>query len=98
MINERDQQQVRNVMSYARKQGLDAVKLLDTYDLLLTTTSRHRISLDALRELQASLGQLQAHQIARRIRWDAPVTAAEMFDAIASYLDDYITMKEKEAT
>jgi hypothetical protein len=97
-MNEPEYTRVRNMLKYAADKGLDRVAMLDAYDLLLTSAAKKRIQLDTLRDFRNQFNELQAHQLARRIRWDAPVTSAEMFDAIASYLDDYITMKEKEAT
>jgi hypothetical protein len=98
VINNRDRLRASNLMTYARRQGLDLAAVLDTYDMLLTEAAVNRVGLEALRAFRRSMDQWQAHEFARRIRKDAPISPAEMFDAIASYLDDYITMKEKEAT
>jgi len=93
----KDHLQAHNLMSYARKQGLDPVRTLDTYGMLLTSEKRRQITVEALREFRTQFERWQPHEFARRIRRDAGLTPAEMFEAIASYLDDYIAMKEKEA-
>lgn len=83
-------------MQYARKQGIDAVAILDTYGMLLTQEKRRHVTIEALREFHQSFTNWQPHEFARRVRRDAPVTPSEMLGAFVSYLEDYITMKEKE--
>lgn len=85
-----------NLLTYARDQGLDRVKVLNTYGMLLTHARLKAARTEALRELRIQLDQIQAHQMVRRLEWGAPASADDMFRALTSWFDDYITMKEQE--
>jgi hypothetical protein len=85
-----------NLLTYARDKGLDRIKVLDTYGMLLTRARLKAARTDALREVRTQLEQVQAHQMVRRLQWGAPATADDMFRAVTSWLDDYIAMKEQE--
>ena len=97
-MDEREWRSITNLLEYALKQGVDRVKLLDTYGKLHTAARHKESRLEALRELRTAFDQLQAHEMARLIAWGRPMTADDMFRAVTMYLDDYISNQEKEET
>jgi hypothetical protein len=94
-MTEQEYDRARALFTYAVKQGLDWAKVLDTYDFLATTRRARELQVKALMDLKMRMDRFQAHEHLRRLHTDGPYTAAQMHQALESFIDEYISLLEK---
>lgn len=88
---------VHATLDRARRNGWDAVEVLNSAGLLLSPAARQQIQLTALAAFRADVNRWLPHEFLRRVRKVGTSSPTDMHGAMMGYLADYIkALKEQE--
>jgi hypothetical protein len=87
-------EEARKVLNQAAGRGVDAVEELERQGLLATPDRLERERRIGLSELLTALDRWAPHEMARR-RPGAPITAAEMYETVKGFIEEFRDYKGK---
>jgi hypothetical protein len=87
---------VHATVDRARRTGQDLVEALNERSLLLSPAARRSVQVEALRAFERDVQRWLPHEFVRRVRKAEAATPADMYEAMLSYLADYIKVLKEE--
>ena len=82
-------------LTRARRGGWDAAEVLHEAGLILSPAVRRQVEVTVLEAFARELERWRPHEFLRRVHRDKPSTPVDMYEAIRSYLADYIDVRGK---
>ena len=86
---------VHSRLERARRGGWDPAEVLHEAGLVLSPAVRRRIEVGTLESFARELERWRPHEFLRRVHKDTASTPVDMYEAICSYLSDYVKMKRE---